>query len=73
MLHRLRLGHGTLKCAGPKRDQPISDWNSFGSAHASVLNMAMCDGSVHAVSYGIDLETHNRLCNRHDGLPVEFR
>ena len=57
--------------AGPKQDRSKSDWNSFGSAHAGVLNMAMCDGSVRAVSYGIALVTHERLCNRHDGLPVE--
>lgn len=58
---------------GPKQDQPKADWNSFGSAHASVLNMALCNGSVRAVSYTIDLNTHNRLCNRHDGLPVEIK
>jgi prepilin-type processing-associated H-X9-DG protein len=57
--------------AGPKQDRSKSDWNSFGSAHAGALNMAMCDGSVRAVNYGIDLGTHNRLCNRRDGLPVE--
>ncbi len=57
--------------AGPKPDQRVSDWNSFGSAHAGVLNMAMCDGSVRAISYSIELQTHNRLCNRRDGLPVE--
>jgi prepilin-type processing-associated H-X9-DG protein len=59
--------------AGPKQDKALSDWNSFGSAHVGVLNMAMCDGSVRAIGYSIDLVTHNRLCNRHDGLPVEQR
>jgi prepilin-type N-terminal cleavage/methylation domain-containing protein/prepilin-type processing-associated H-X9-DG protein len=58
---------------GPRQDQRKSDWNNFGSAHPGALNMAMCDGSVRAVSYSIDLGTHNRLCNRHDGLPVEQR
>jgi prepilin-type N-terminal cleavage/methylation domain-containing protein/prepilin-type processing-associated H-X9-DG protein len=57
--------------AGPKQDQPISDWNSFGSAHAGALNMAMCDGSVHTIAYTIELSIHNRLCNRHDGLTVD--
>ncbi|MCU0959478.1 MAG: DUF1559 domain-containing protein [Pirellulaceae bacterium] len=56
---------------GPRRDAPRSDWNSFGSAHAAVVNMALCDGSVREINYDIDLEIHNRLCNRHDGLPLE--
>lgn len=29
--------------------------------------MAFCDGSVHAMSYEIDLQTHQWLGNRSDG------
>jgi prepilin-type N-terminal cleavage/methylation domain-containing protein/prepilin-type processing-associated H-X9-DG protein len=56
---------------GPKQDASVSDWNSFGSAHPGAVNMALCDGSVRPFAYNIDLEVHNRLCNRHDGKAVE--
>jgi hypothetical protein len=38
-----------------------------GSAHSSVWHAAMCDGSVLAISFGIDAEIHRRLGNRADG------
>jgi prepilin-type processing-associated H-X9-DG protein len=40
---------------------------AFGSAHPASLNMAMCDGSVHSISYEIDRDTHRYLANRMDG------
>jgi prepilin-type N-terminal cleavage/methylation domain-containing protein/prepilin-type processing-associated H-X9-DG protein len=43
----------------------------FGSAHSSGFNVALCDGSVRMVAYAIDLETHRRLGDRHDGQPID--
>jgi prepilin-type N-terminal cleavage/methylation domain-containing protein len=41
----------------------------FGSPHEG-FHMALCDGSVHAVSYAIDQTTHFRLGHRTDGAPL---
>ncbi|NLF09942.1 MAG: DUF1559 domain-containing protein [Pirellulaceae bacterium] len=56
----------------PLQDTPnYAAYLMFGSAHASGFHMAFCDGSVHATSYSIDAETHARLANRKDGLPID--
>jgi hypothetical protein len=53
---------------GPLQDQPgNSNYDVFGSAHPAVLNMVMCDGSVHPIAYTIDPAIHSYLCSRNDG------
>jgi hypothetical protein len=55
----------------PVPDTPGADlYKLFGSAHPTVWYAVMCDGAVRALSYDIDLTTHKRLANRHDGQPV---
>ncbi len=44
----------------------------FGSKHTGVFFVALCDGSVRSIAFNIDLNMHQRLGNRDDGLPVSL-
>jgi len=70
---------GTLSpnCAGTGQPQPprqdrknFEDLTGFGSAHVDGLNMFMCDGAGHWISYMIDPQTFVLLCGRNDGLTI---
>lgn len=59
---------------GPAPDTPgyeAGNW-SFGSAHPSGFNMAMCDGSVTVVNYDVDYGVYFRASYRDDeGAPIQ--
>jgi prepilin-type N-terminal cleavage/methylation domain-containing protein len=55
----------------PIPDTPGGDfYEVFGSAHPAAWHVALCDGSVRAMSYDVDLSIHKRLANRQDGREV---
>jgi prepilin-type N-terminal cleavage/methylation domain-containing protein/prepilin-type processing-associated H-X9-DG protein len=62
----------TLRTANPPyRDRRGIDYTySFGSAHSSGFNMALCDGSVRPISYAVDITLHQRMVKRADGQVV---
>jgi prepilin-type N-terminal cleavage/methylation domain-containing protein/prepilin-type processing-associated H-X9-DG protein len=66
-------GTGNDPAYTPRQDQEgiANGIYIFGSAHSSGFNVAMCDGSVRSIAYAVDLETHRRLGNRRDGLPID--
>ena len=43
----------------------------FGSPHAGGWDVVFCDGSVHSISYSIDLDTHRWLGDRKDHQPLD--
>ena len=55
----------------PRADNPnLANLQTYGSAHSSVFNVVLCDGSVRGISYNIDKQTFANLGNKGDGLQV---
>lgn len=59
--------------AGP--DSPLNGstvlHSSFGGSHPGLFTAGLCDGSVSAISYDVDLEIFKRACSRDDGQVYE--
>jgi prepilin-type processing-associated H-X9-DG protein len=43
----------------------------FGGPHSGGWQVAFCDGSVHFISFDIDIVSHSRLANRQDGEVID--
>ncbi|GAB5406859.1 MAG: DUF1559 domain-containing protein [Aureliella sp.] len=43
---------------------------NFGAAHTSGVNLGFCDGSVRAITYGVDPLVHRHLGNRKDAQTI---
>jgi len=63
---------GTGSDRKPRQDTPGFEdcTRRFGSAHSSGFQTALCDGSVHLISYSIDQNVFTNLGNRKDGGDV---
>jgi prepilin-type N-terminal cleavage/methylation domain-containing protein len=48
-----------------------TNFNVYGSAHATAINCAMCDGSVHSMAYDIDPTAFMYLGSRNDGKGID--
>ncbi len=60
--------------APPLPDQSGYDnYYRFGSAHATGLNMAFCDGSVRSINYTIDPRVQYCLGKRNDGMVMDAK
>jgi prepilin-type N-terminal cleavage/methylation domain-containing protein/prepilin-type processing-associated H-X9-DG protein len=63
-------GNDPVVFVTPRRDTPnVAAYSSlgFGSAHATGVNFAFCDGRVQTISFSIDPPVYNNLLSRCDG------
>jgi len=68
----IRWGRSGMMSGVPVRDRAGYAWGcGFGSAHAGGSNMALCDGSVRQISYGVNTAVHLMLLNRRDGDVID--
>jgi prepilin-type N-terminal cleavage/methylation domain-containing protein/prepilin-type processing-associated H-X9-DG protein len=62
---------GFTRYCGDNIDGFADVWQT-GSAHASGINAAFGDGSVHAIGYNVDVILYNNLGGRNDEQPVDL-
>jgi prepilin-type processing-associated H-X9-DG protein len=73
------LGSDDLDLVGWTNDLPYQDSPgygnviSFGSAHATSVNMGFCDGSVRMINYSIDATVHRCLGSRNDDQAIDAK
>lgn len=60
------------KASGSGIETTISQQQVFGSAHPGTCLFSFLDGSVHAISYDVDMPVFHRLGNRDDGEVIDF-
>ena len=51
----------------------LDAWDCFGSAHFDSAGFVFCDGSVHRLSYSMDMKLFGNLCNRSDGQVIDSK
>ena len=62
----------TAAAYAPKRDtHGVVNHSGFGSAHESAFHVTLCDGSVQAIGYDVDLQVFRLLGVRNDGQVVD--
>ena len=56
--------HASAEDPPPHDIKGFDDPWRFGCAHVTVWNVALCDGSVHVIAYGMDSKIHRALATR---------
>ena len=51
----------------------LDSYECFGSAHFDSAGFVFCDGSVHRLSYSMDLNLLGNLCNRNNGQVIDSK
>ncbi len=67
------IGAGPMPTAWglqPDEAQRYGAWYQFGSYHPGIVNFALADGSVRALSHTIDGSIYRRLSGMRDGNPI---
>ena len=63
----IRWGNDLLVSDGDSEQIPNVEELRFGSAHTGGANFVYCDGSVHLISYSVDLQPYQNAAHAYDG------